>query len=215
MKSPVSLGALASGIPFLFIGGKLLVVWMTPQFGGGYVWIKLGVSLALLEFILTHSGLFMGTSAVSTESRSKRIALFAGILVFYSVIAIGFSLLSGGVEVLQVFAFVMIGRFITIVSSSKEERVLLSMRAIIAVTVYFGLLFFTSMAGMPELGITREVARSIDWGNATGLWVRKPHIPIAMMAIYFIVMGVVEILFFGTGIARKTRWANSLASRTR
>ena len=211
----ISLGALASGIPFLLIAGKLLFVWIAPAFGNGLHWIKFVVGLAVLEFVIAHSGIFMGSIAVSNDSRAKRIAAFAGIGALYSLFAVAFSFIAGGFEIIQIFVLVMVGRFITIASTSRDERALLMMRAVISAIVYFGLVMVTTISPMPRFGITREIAHSIDWGGATGLWITQPHRPIAMLTIYFLLLGCLEIWYFGTGKAARSKWNEKLRSRGR
>lgn len=201
-------GALASAIPFLLISAKLFSVWFYPLFWDGIVWVKYAVGLALMEFVIAHSGIYFAGRALDARSNAKRIFEYLAVIMFYTVIAVMFSIFTGGIQLLMVFFFVMVGRLITIISaSSVQERVLFKMRGIIGAVLFFSLLIFTTVVSIPRLGITPAISKSIDWGNATGIWISQPQRPIAMLAFYFLVLGLLEIFFFGSGRAAQTEWA--------
>jgi len=190
----------------------LFSVWFNPRFWDGIVWVEYAIGLALMEFVIAHSGLFFAGRALDARSNAKRVFEYLAVILLYSVIAIMFSIFTSGMQLLMIFFSVMVGRVITIFyASSVQERVLFKMRGIIGAVLFFSLLIFTTAASIPRFGITPAISKSIDWGNATGIWISQPQRPIAMLAFYFLILGLLEIYFFGSGRASQTKWAKSLA----
>ena len=200
-------GALASAIPFLFISAKLFSVWFDPLIWDGMVWVKYAVGLAMMEFIIAHSGFFFAGRALDARSNEKRIYEYIAIILLYSVIAIAFSFFAG-IQLLMVFIFVMAGRFITIVSANTiEERKIFKIRGLTSAVLYFSLLIFTAAVYIPRFGISPAIVKPINWGHAHGLWISQPQRPIAMLAIYFLLLGLMEVYFFFSFRESQPKWA--------
>ena len=58
-------------------------------------WVRLGVGLLVLEFVVLHSGVFVSAMIATQEELSKKLQYAAGLTLFYSLLVLGFALLKG------------------------------------------------------------------------------------------------------------------------
>ena len=79
-----------SALPDIALAGAFLLTWISSYRLGERMVAHL-VLIMLMEFIVVHSAAFMGTVAVSGESKWRKVALIVGLSIFYSVFAGGFS----------------------------------------------------------------------------------------------------------------------------
>jgi len=61
----------------------------------------------MMEFIILHSGMFMGGVAGAAESIWKRYLIFSGLLLFYSVLALIFAATVDSIDVLGIYGFMI------------------------------------------------------------------------------------------------------------
>jgi hypothetical protein len=196
MKAPPlehTVACLSSAIPYALLAWTLLQVWVDPLSVADGAWVRTGMTLMLMEFLAVHSGMFMGGLAASAESPWKRYSLFMGLLLFYFVFAIAFAASSNSTEAYITFMILMIGRYVTVVLSSRESRTQFAERSGIAVAVYMIAVFGSFFLPLPELGLTQDMVELTFPDHGGGEWERNPHIPIAAGVFYFSVLALFEI----------------------
>jgi hypothetical protein len=157
------------------------------------IWVRYAVGLMALEFIILHSGGFMGAMAASTESLKKRVQAFLGLFVFYSLFAYGFAKMVDSFQILYVYGFIMLGRFITIIIASGEGKSQILSRSAFGTMVYMAAVFATLFIPVPELGVTHEVLEQVYPDRRGGEWEQNPEIAIAAGIIYFSALALYEI----------------------
>ena len=156
-------------------------------------WVPLAVGLMALEFVLLHSGVFMGTVAFQAKSAPRRFGLFALLAGFYGMFAIAFSSVTGSWEILEIFGFLMAGRLITLVVATGQGKQQLIARSAAGIFAYIPIVFLTVFVPFPELGVTAEVLSRVYPDRGGGIWEQHPERAIAGAVIYFGVMGLFEL----------------------
>ncbi len=186
-------GCLASAIPYFILVVVMTRTWIDPLSVDEGAWVPLAVGLMALEFILLHSGVFMGTMAQKTESAARRIGVFALLVAFYGLLAYAFSMVAGSWEILKIFGFLMAGRLLTLVVASNEGKRQLIERSAAGIVAYILVAFLTVFVPFPELGVNAEVLREVYPHRGGGLWERQPERAIAGAILYFGLMGLFEL----------------------
>jgi hypothetical protein len=188
------IGSLIAAAPLFWISFTLGRLWVSPaSVDDAVAWVRFGVGLMLLEFILLHSGVFVGAGCAAAKTTFKRVLVFAGIVVFYGAFALAFSLGTNSRSVLEIYGFVMLGRFVSVIADSRSGTEMFILRSVGGVLVYLPLVFASVLIPWPRLGITEELAAAARTPNSSGVWVEEPHRVIAIGAIYFLLMGILEV----------------------
>ncbi len=188
-----TIGCLASAIPYFLLVVVLAWSWVDPMSVDEGVWVPLAVGLMALEFILLHSGVFMGVMAAKAQSAARRAGIFALLAGFYAIFAVVFSTVTGTWEVLKIFSFLMAGRFITLIVASGEGKQELIARSGAGIAMYIPVVFLTVFVPFPELGVNAEVLREVYPNRGGGIWEQHPERAIAGAIIYFGLMGLFEL----------------------
>ncbi len=188
-----AVGCLASAVPYLILVGVLTRAWIDPMSVDEGIWVSLAVGLMALEFILLHSGVFMGTVASKAESTARRAGLFVLLAAFYAIFAVAFSLVTGTWEILKIFGFLMAGRFITVIVASGEGKQQLIARSAAGIAIYIPVVFLTVFVPFPELGVNADVLREVYPDRGGGIWEQHPERAIAGAILYFGFMGLFEL----------------------
>ena len=76
-----------------------------------------------------------------------------------------------------------------------DEGQLLVARSVIGTTLFIAVVVASSLLPFPRFGITDEIASAQRTPGSSGLWVDEPHRAIGAGALYFLALGVVELLF--------------------
>ncbi len=188
-----AIGCLASAIPYFLLVVVLSRAWVDPMSVDDGVWVPLAVGLMALEFILLHSGVFMGVVAAKAQSAARRAGVFALLAGFYAIFAVVFSTVTGTWEVLKIFGFLMAGRFVTLIVASGEGKQELIARSGAGIAMYIPVVFLTVFVPFPELGVNAEVLREVYPNRGGGIWEQHPERAIAGAIIYFGLMGLFEL----------------------
>lgn len=188
-----ALGCLASAIPYFILAVVLTRAWIDPMSVDEGAWVPLAVGLMALEFILLHSGVFMGTVAFQARSAARRYGTFALLAGFYGIFAVAFSLGTGGWEIFEIFGFLMAGRLVTLVVAAGEGKKQLISRSAAGIVIYLPVVFLTVFVPFPELGVTAEVLREVYPGRGGGIWEQHPERAMAGAILYFGLMGFFEL----------------------
>ncbi len=188
-----AIGCLASAIPYFILAVVLTRAWIDPMSVDDGAWVPLAVGLMALEFILLHSGVFMGTVAFQAKTATRRYGFFALLAGFYAIFAVAFSLVTGSWEILKIFGFLMAGRLVTLMVAAAEGKRQLIARSAAGIASYIPIVFLTVFVPFPEFGVTAEVLREVYPGRGGGIWEQHPERAIAGAILYFGVMGMFEL----------------------
>lgn len=187
------LGAFLAAAPCLYLSWVLLGVWADPMGREGGRWVRFGVGLMILEFVLLHSGAFMAHTLQSEHPLRKRAAFMAGLFLFYGLMVWAFAETTDSPALMWIFGAVVAGRVATAFTTRSDGLMAMQRRSGIGVMVYLLAVFGTVFLPLPEWGITRAVVAEVYPGRGGGLWEQQPHRAIAGAAFYFGLMGVLEL----------------------
>lgn len=186
-------GALSSSLPCFYLSWVLFNVWSDPMSWDQGGWVRLGLGLLILEFILLHSGAFTASVIAKQEALIKRLKTMAGLMLFYVLMVWGFALSLDSQSLLWIFAGVCLGRLLTALSNAEEGAATMMARSGIGMLLYILVVFGTVFLPVPEWGITTGVLAEVYPDRGGGLWEREPQRAIAGAAVYFLLMGIAEI----------------------
>lgn len=186
--------ALSFAIPCFTMGFRMLSVWRDPMAIEQGRWVRLGVGVFVMEFILLHAGIMIGAQAMDMSSGALSIG-GAGLLVgFYTLFAGAFAFAFKSRMLFMSFVWVIVGRFVAVlIGVSNQDKALFLAHSVIAMMIYFALVIASVFLPWPRLGITEAIATQTRDPKASGLWVEQPHRAIGPATVYFLVLGIVEI----------------------
>jgi Kef-type K+ transport system membrane component KefB len=157
-------------------------------------WVPYGVGLLLMEFLILHSaGMTCGIMA-EKKTRGEKYKMLAGLFIMYCVMGIGFAASTDSPSLLVMLIAIMVGRFVTVITGEQDQG--LHKRTAYGVMLYLACAAGTVFIAVPEMGITREVLAEVYPSRGGGVWERYPQRPIVAGAVYFGVMGILELLVF-------------------
>ncbi len=195
---PAWLAGLLQAGPDLALSIIFLITWLRPDtFGPEFV--KHLVLVMLLEFIVIHSAGFMGAATIQAGSPIKRLGVILGFGVFYSLFTGAFSLAFHTIWPFVSFWILVANRMMGVVVSPvtdlQDANVVMGSWAL-TVVAYLGCCFLTVLAPMPRFGITPEVVQRQAFSGG-GLWIDQPHTAIAFGFLYFLLVGLGELVLVG------------------
>lgn len=178
--------------PSFTMGFKLLTVWRDPGSVDGGRWVRYGVGLFVLEFILLHAGVMIGgAAAASGGGFDWGILLLLGFYaLFAAAIAWGFRTSS----LFHSFAWVIGGRALgSVLGISTESQQLFLAHSLVAMAIYITLVVTSVIIPWPRRGITEQIAAEQRVPGSGGLWVEQPHRAIGPAAVYYLLLGIAEV----------------------
>lgn len=185
--------AIATTVPCFYLSWVLANVWHDPMAWNDGNWVRLGVGLLLLEFILLHSGAFMVGVLGQQQNSKQQFKVAATLLTFYTLVVWGFAMSLDTPALLWIFAGIILGRSLNLLLSPEDSKQALIARSGIGVLLYLLVVFGTVFLPIPELGITGLVLNEVYPDRGGGLWERQPERAIAGAALYFFLIGLAEI----------------------
>jgi len=175
------------------MAAMFITAWWWPLELDHGRWVKLGVGLLVLEFILIHSGAFLNflmTEKAGWERDKKLIGLTA----FYTLFAVAFVVVFKSWWIFGSFVLVMVGRIWSVFAGQSEMERTISQRRMAASALLFLLLTFaTVFVAVPRGGITDWMLNEVWPTRGGGVWERQPERALAMGATYFLLLGLVEL----------------------
>lgn len=191
------LASVVSALPDLTLGLTFLVTWFQPyRFGDRMV--KHLVAIMLLEFIIIHSSVFMGTAAISSSTTGQKLKTLAGFGLLYSLFAGAFSLGFQTPWPLIAFWGLTLNRLLRVIiggAFSEDEKTLMLAEWAMATVFYLLFVFATVILPVPRFGITRAVVSDQEF-SGSGLWIDEPHRAIAFGFLYFTTLGLASLTTF-------------------
>jgi len=190
--SPVKfIGSVCSGLSCLYLAYALIGVWLEPMNWDNGHWVRFGVGLLLLEFLLLHSAAMFAAVAQSDkppQAKRRHMLLMSGM---YLLMCLGFSLAMDSFTLLAILGTVTVSRVVTTLVG--EQQTGMPKRAAYGTVVYLLCVGLTVVTEFPQMGITKEVLDAVYPTRGGGLWERYPQNAIVGGALYFGIMGLLEI----------------------
>jgi len=187
--------ALSFAAPCFSMGWQLLKVWRDPMSVENGRWVNLGIGVFVFEFILLHAGIMLGATTMDASSGIFASAGTFFLAGFYLLFAAVFAYAFKSRMLFMSFLWMVVGRFIAVmIGTSLEDRQLFMAHSIVAMGIYFPMVFASVFLPWPRLGITVAIAAQTRDPRASGLWVEQPHRAIGPATAYFFLLGAVEVL---------------------
>ena len=181
-------------IPSFAMAARLEHVWRAPGEVDEGRWVSRGVGVFVMEFILLHSGTFMGTRILAGGDGAPGSIAFAGLVGLYALFAAAISMAFSSPTLLFSFMGLVAGRFVAvIVGTARQDAEFLLAHSVVAMVIYFAMVLASVFVPIPRRGITESVAARHRVPNSSGLWVEEPHRAIGAAAIYFLLLGLAEV----------------------
>lgn len=192
MKLLQIIAAVSAGLPCIFLGIRLILVWRDPLRYEQGRWVRLGVGILVMEFIVVHSGMMMAGFLHGKEGLAALFPDVAIMLGVYLLFAVAFSAAFKSRGLLISFLFIIIGRLVAFAIGHGASIPIVMAQSVLSIGLY-GIAVVISIIGLPRLGITKGIAADLMKGSGSGLWVDEPHRAIGAAAFYFIMLGLTEI----------------------
>ncbi len=185
--------------PCWVITVMFIITWQSPMTIDDGRWVKLGVGIMVLEFILVHSGMFFAAlsqrweTAGSPIRRIHRYGMMILLVGFYSLFAVGFSFAFNTWNLFWIFFWVTISRFLAVIFDSENGLRQMIYRSIISVVLYLFSVFLSVMVRIPRAGLTEEVLDKVYPGRGSGEWEKDPQQALLAGMVYFGILGLWEL----------------------
>lgn len=191
------IGTIAAAIPCFYLSYLLLRVWWEPMSIYEGTWVRFGVGLMLLEFILLHSGGMVSGLMAQKDNLRDKLKLCFGLFVFYTIMVVTFAYSLESQALLWIFAAVSISRLVNAFGYSNVDQLESQKRIGIGIILYLLVVAVSIFAPIPELGITGDVVAEVYPQRGGGLWEQAPERAIAAAALYFLLLGLSELFILG------------------
>lgn len=181
-----------AALPDVALGAVYLTAWVAPGTFGSDVIPGL-VLLMLLEFIIVHSSVFLGSAVISTEPPARKARGILGIGASYTLFVAGFAI--GFRTWWPVISFwgLTINRLLSVLlgqAPSGEEKLFLRRSWAVTAMAYLCFAGLTTVLPLPRLGVTGAFRDGLP---GSGLWISEPHRALAFGFLYFTAVGISEL----------------------
>lgn len=185
--------ALTFALPCFLMSARLFAVWRDPMAVEGGRWVRLGIGVFVMEFILAHAGIMLASFGGADSPMGEWGGLI-GLTLFYGLFALAISAAFQSRMLLHSFLWLIGLRYAAIVLgiSAAESRLLLA-HSLVAMFIYFPMVFLSVLLPWPRWGITETIAAEQRDPAASGSWVEEPHRAIGPAAVYFLLLGLTEV----------------------
>lgn len=187
------IGAVAAAVPTLMMARKLNSVWRDPLAGDNSSWVRYGVGIFVMEFIILHSGVGMAAAMGANAASPFLPVLGLGALYTLFALAIGFGFKTPGLTVN--FIMLMAGRAVSASLFLRDADIkLLVVHSGVGMALYVLCVFVGFV--LPERGMKEAVVRPFLGDCGSGEWIDHPHMAVGGGAVYFALLGLAELLVF-------------------
>lgn len=184
---------LAAALPPLCVSAQLFWVLHAPLEGPNRQWALDAWLLMATEFFLVHASVL--SIAFSAALGPARRGAFMSILaVLYGFFMFKFWAMSGESLIVVGAGLLLAGRLISAaVGGDFGERLRTSLISAVLLLILVGVT--TEPRTFPTYGFTPEVLEQLRSasGGGRGLWIREPHRVVWLGAVYFLVLGLLEL----------------------
>ena len=190
VAKPNSVGRIFAALPDAVTALAYAWTWMLPlYFDAG--WVKTLMLVMLMEFLVVHSGGFLGVTVLSDGfTRVQKSLAILGFGCFYLLFAVAFSLAFHAWWPVFTFLWLLGSRFALVWLSPlpREDEVGRQMALwALSVAAYLAAVFAGVLLPLPSLGLGAEVMPRLGLEGG-GLWIEKPWTVLASGLFYFSVM---------------------------
>lgn len=207
---------IATAAPDLALAGVYLWCWIEPL-----AWRKTLVAdlmlVMLVEFLVVHSGPFLGVLVMgddSSVSRATRLKMLLGLGAVYLLFAGGMSAAFETWGPVLVFVWLIGAKLFAILLGRAQDGAEQTRQMALwglSVLFYLAAVFASVLLPVPELGVTRH---GHDYGvPGEGEWVSHPNTVIAAGLLYFGALATVKLLEGGAWSRRLWRRVEQSQSR--
>ncbi|HEY4612254.1 MAG TPA: hypothetical protein VII11_04670 [Bacteroidota bacterium] len=190
----VTLASWLSAVPDFALGAVFLVTWVAP-YTFGELMVSYLVLVMLMEFIIIHSSVFLGSVFVADTPKRKKSLTLIGVGMFYTLFVGGFSLAFGEWWPLVAFWAMIVNRLLGVLlgkAPTGTEKDLLRKSWATNILWYLVFAFVTILLPMPEFGISSAVIARQDF-SSEGIWIDEPYRAAAFGFLYFTAVGLTEL----------------------
>lgn len=157
-------------------------------------WVRFGVGILVLEFILIHSGAFVATIGTDKETSTfNRFKVFAGLFAFYGLFAGAMALAFKSWTLFIIYSAVMLSRWQGLLTHPHEAKEEAMKRSGLGALFYLLATFLSIFIPWPTLGITTSVLNEVYSDRGGGHWEAHPEAALAAGVIYFTLVGITEL----------------------
>lgn len=186
--------AISFALPCLLMSRRLWRVWRDPLSIDDGAWVRIGIGVFVMEFVLMHAGILLASLALEGGSWDSQLGSTLLLTFFYGIFAIAISAGFKSRMLLHSFLWMIAGRYLALVIGiSSQAASLLMAHAIIAGIIYFGMVILSIFLPWPQFGISDEIATRTRMPNASGLWIDQPHRAIGAATVYFLLLAIAEL----------------------
>ena len=186
-------GCLWSAGSCWFMAGMFVTAWWWPRSLDNGRWVKLGVGVLVLEFILIHSGAFLN-SFMTQKAGWERDKKLIGLTAFYTLFGVAIAFAFQSWWIFGSFVFVMSGRLWSVFAGQDDmDRAVSQRRVVASAMLFLGLTFATLFLPLPRGGLNDALLHEVWPTRGGGAWEQRPEIALAMGAAYFLLLGLVEL----------------------
>lgn len=184
---PEHLGRLAAALPDALTALAYLSTWCFPL-----AWdrgaVRYLVLVMLVEFLVVHSGGFLGMTVFDEQAPKRRQTLaIAGFGLLYLLFAAGFAVAFESWLPILTFVWLLGAKFAMVwlrpVAKAEERDRHMAFWGL-SVVAYLAATFAGVLLPLPRLGLGSAVVPQLGLPGS-GLWVEQPHTAIASGMIYF------------------------------
>lgn len=186
--------AVAFALPCLLMAQRLWRVWRDPMSIEAGAWVRIGTGIFIMEFILLHAGVLLGSLAADAGSASGKWGSMLGMTFFYGLFAAAIAFGFKSRMLFYSFLWLIGGRFLALLLgiSGSATRLLMA-HSVVAIMIYMAVTFLSVMLPWPRLGITTEIAARTRVPDASGIWIEEPHRAIGAATVYFVLLAIAEL----------------------
>lgn len=189
------LSAIVVAIPCFTMAYTLGCVWRNPESVADGRWVKIGVGVMIIEFLVIHSG-GMLAGLGKGQNWQEGIALVI-LLPLYLLFGWAVSYYTKSRQLFWSFILLLLGRLVAIaLDDTGDALALMVKRTTVSILIYFPLVFLSISSLIPYWGMADpKYAQAMQADGTTGVWAKHPHRAIGAATIYFLLLGVAEIAY--------------------
>jgi len=172
----------------------LFNIWRDPFKYGKRKGVRGAVALFIMEFIILHSGAATAFVFRAKEGVGGMLGGMAALAGMYGIFVAAISFAFGGWDLFASTAILMGGRAVSaaMFMSGRDMDWLLA-HSTVGVLLYM-LMTIVSLCALPKWGMQGEKMRGVEAPPGSGHWVEFPHRCVGAAAIYFFLLGLLEVL---------------------
>jgi hypothetical protein len=178
---------LLAALPDAAVAAVYACTWVAPFYFGPDT-VKNLMMLMLLEFLVVHSGAFIGLLVLSdTATRKTKTLAIVGFGSFYMMFAAAFSLAFKSWWPALSFFWLLAAKFSIVWLTPlprDDEAQRLKTLWLVSVVFYLGAVFAGVLLPLPRLGLNVEVVTMLHLPGE-GLWIEQPHTVVVSGMLYF------------------------------